>query len=68
MQFMTKTDAFMTRTNAIIQSQAESIQNLETKVGQLASAINNRPHDDGDKLDQGNTSSNQVQDKEIKQE
>ncbi|WRX14787.1 Reverse transcriptase [Theobroma cacao] len=66
--FITKSDAFMTKTDAIIQSQVESIRNLKTQVGQVASAIYNKPQDNEDKVDQGNTSSNQVQDEEIKQE
>ncbi|EOY26166.1 Uncharacterized protein TCM_027580 [Theobroma cacao] len=37
MQYMTKIDAF-------IQSQTTSIRNLEAQVGQLANALNNKPH------------------------
>ncbi|XP_021298883.1 uncharacterized protein LOC110427658 isoform X2 [Herrania umbratica] len=88
---------FMTKNDAIIQSRAESIQNLETQLGQLVNYINNRPQeilpndtepnprkeeygkhldeingknvvDDEDKVDQGNTSTNQVRDEKIKQE
>ncbi|XP_021299980.1 ferrochelatase-2, chloroplastic-like [Herrania umbratica] len=42
--FITKTDAFIIKTDASIQNQTASIRNFEIQVGQLASALNTRPH------------------------
>ncbi|XP_062100162.1 uncharacterized protein LOC133806042 [Humulus lupulus] len=41
--FMSKFDAYMVKTNAIIQSQAASLRNLENQAEQLANELRNRP-------------------------
>ena len=42
-EYMAKNDAIIRNQSEMLQTQAASLRNLENQVGQLTSALNNRP-------------------------